>query len=519
MWLKSLHLINVKSFADSGEVMFSKGINVLVGPNNAGKSVLLKSIYTVQGPENSNIAGDFLTRTLRVGAVEQEVRLVLAEPNKKQLRILQPNFDITNWTPEFRFISKQNQIQSLMRKNNPSTDFLPFNGPICLQREPDNLIYPYFSNRKPTGFDLAINSQNEIVVEEVFTHLPAKIDRISNSRHHGYASFESACNKCFQLQISTAAYHHGKQAGLMLRDGSLLPVDAMGEGTSAVLTLLSHLCVAKGKIFLIEEPENDIHPKALKALLEVIIKSSQENQFIVSTHSNIVLSVLGGVPDAHVFSLKMQLEKDTEIPTSTCTLLDGDPESRIRLLEDLGYQPSDLYLYDAYLVLEESTAEQIIRDFLIPQMFPALRGRLRTISARGVTNVAPYFEDFYRLFVYLHTAPQYRHRAWVAVDAGTEGAEVVSKLTEKFHTWPSTHFRTWSKTVFEDFYPPQFKAETDRAMAIQSKKQRQDEKGKLAKSVLAWCVANPGEAKKWFTDTAPDVIALLTEIQFAIVNR
>ena len=70
--------------------------------------------------------------------------------------------------------------------------------------------------------------------------------------------------------------------------------------------MLAEITLAKNKLFLIEEPENDLHPKALKALLELILESSASNQFVISTHSNTLIGpsknfwvgdpfVLGGV--------------------------------------------------------------------------------------------------------------------------------------------------------------------------------------------------------------------------------
>lgn len=53
MWISKLLLRNYKGFKDSGLIEFCKGINVLVGANNAGKSTILKSIYMLQ-KMNSN---------------------------------------------------------------------------------------------------------------------------------------------------------------------------------------------------------------------------------------------------------------------------------------------------------------------------------------------------------------------------------------------------------------------------------------------------------------------------------
>ena len=51
----------------------------------------------------------------------------------------------------------------------------------------------------------------------------------------------------------------------------------MGEGVTNILGLITDLCVAENNIFLIEEPENDIHPKALKALLDLIASKADAN--------------------------------------------------------------------------------------------------------------------------------------------------------------------------------------------------------------------------------------------------
>jgi hypothetical protein len=294
-------------------------------------------------------------------------------------------------------------------------------------------------------------------------------------------------------------------------------VEKLGEGTPSILALLAHLAVAKGKLFLIEEPENDLHPRALKALLSFIACSSQENQFLISTHSNIVVSHLGAVPEARVFSLEMKLDPE-QIPTSTCGLLGSDPESRARVLLDLGYAPSDLYLYDAYLVLEESTAERILRDFVVPYMFPKLQGKLRLVAAGGSGKVEPTFDDFHRLFVFLHVTPQYQSRAWVAIDAGPEGEAVVAKLRGRFKTWPASHFRCFGADKFESYYPSRFQAEAAGVLGLQNKQERRTQKGTLAERVAAWCIDHPYEAKAWLTENAKDVIELLAAIQAALVT-
>jgi hypothetical protein len=98
--------------------------------------------------------------------------------------------------------------------------------------------------------------------------------------------------------------------------------------------------------------------------------------------------------------------------------VENTPENRLRVLKQLGHEVFDFDLFKGYLLLEESSAERIIRDLLIPEFTPSLLGKLKTISCRGVTNVSASFEDFLRLFVFIHSAPAYKGKAWVLVDGG-----------------------------------------------------------------------------------------------------
>src|SRR5260370_14047342 len=48
MWISSIELSNIKSFEDSGVINLDKRMNILIGPNNAGKSVIIKALYLLQ---------------------------------------------------------------------------------------------------------------------------------------------------------------------------------------------------------------------------------------------------------------------------------------------------------------------------------------------------------------------------------------------------------------------------------------------------------------------------------------
>jgi predicted ATPase len=512
MWLKSIKLRNIKSFADSGVPEFSKSINLLVGPNNSGKSAILRSIQMLQPFENSADLGGFFNNYVRLRATEASIELELSEPEPQQLT---PN-------PQFQKIAKNSNIAFAFNRNvGGGVEMkLKLNGnlhsttfPACISREPTNFMYPYFSRRKPGGFNEQINLKNAQTIEETMQQLPSKLDRLASRRNSTFNSFQRVCQEALGFTVACPYSGGGKQAGLDLEDDSFIPVSAMGEGTLNILVLLVHLAPASGKLFLIEEIENDLHPAALKPLLEFIIEKSKSNQFIISTHSNIVVRHLGSALDAKVFSLKTKLDGTTGIPTSICELVPDNPSDKLELLESLGYEPFDFYLWKGYLILEESTAELVINKVLVPWFFPSLSTRLKTIAASGVGDVERRFQEFRRVFVFVHSAEQYRNRGWVVVDSGDEGEKVVSRLRSAFKKdWPEDHFQCLPAPQFENYYPTHFQEESSRVFQLPHGKNKQDAKGKLAEKVVEWALANRAEAEAQFRESAGDVLQLLGTI-------
>jgi hypothetical protein len=298
----------------------------------------------------------------------------------------------------------------------------------------------------------------------------------------------------------------------MLEDDSIIPIAAMGEGTINLLSFLVHLVSSSGKLFVIEEIENDLHPKALKSLLEFCVTQSQTNQFIISTHSNVVLRCLGTGTTAKIFAVEMELETSSKLPTSKCRPLSDRPEERVKLLEDLGYEPFDFFLWKGYLILEESTAEKLIREFFIPFLVRGLHGKLATISAGGISEVEPRFIDFMRVFVFIHTAPQYKERGWVAVDGDSEGKQVIERLRKAFKMWPEHHFRQFSKHHFEEYYPAAFRTRVAEVLAMPHGQGKQTAKGKLVEDVVAWAVEDLERAQNEFNLCAKEVLDLLRDI-------
>jgi AAA domain, putative AbiEii toxin, Type IV TA system len=512
MKISSVHIENFKSFASTGEISLGQ-VNVLVGRNNHGKSAFIRAIHLMQqGPE-------LTVNDIRIGAQQAVIEITLE--SEDLLPELQHYYGKTA-DKYYKNESKNGSLRAeitLFRQSNGTFSFefgFPNWSPALIRAiEPDNFIYTYLSKRKVMAFDRAVDVDRARAVVSDMRYLVAKVARLANPDYERYEEYTKLCNAVLGFRITAYPAPGGQQAGIPIGAHGHIPIESMGEGVSSQLGLITDLCMADGNLLLIEEPENDIHPEGLKTLLNVIAEKSERNQFIVSTHSNIVTRYLGAIPDSKVFEFESEYKRN-EVPTSAILEVEPTAEARIEVLRRLGYELSDFDLWDGWLILEESSAEVIIR-YLVPWFAPSL-SRVRTVAAGGTSKVRPTFDDFHRLFLFSHLEPQYRGRAWVVVDGDNEGQKVITGLKTAYKDWPPDHFTTWSQPDFEHYYPSQFARQVKDVLA-KPHDEKPAAKKRLLDEIKAWCEANQKDAKAAFAASAAEVIKKLKEIDQSLRVR
>ena len=97
-------------------------------------------------------------------------------------------------------------------------------------------------------------------------------------------------------QVTMLNKADGKGIYFQLKDsGQLIPASQVSDGTLLVLAYLSILYLPEPpRLLLIEEPENGIHPKRLRDILEILRKLGNEQshtQVVLTTHSPYVLDL------------------------------------------------------------------------------------------------------------------------------------------------------------------------------------------------------------------------------------
>lgn len=506
MKITTIRLQNFRSFVDSGIIELGQ-VNVIIGKNNSGKSTILRGIQNIQ-QGMSDIYAD-----VRNGTPSCTIELALADDNGFPTWGCPNNYNIslqiTHFTTDHRSGST---IISIQAPDFPRRDG-DFRFPAV---EPSNFIVPYLSKRKAAHYDENTRLQEANAVSTNVGNLAAKLARLGNSSYPRHSAYADACKSILGFTVTAIPSQSGQRPGVYLPDESVVWIDQMGDGVPNIVQLLANLATSSGKLFLIEEPENDLHPTALKSLLNLVAESSKSNQFVVSTHSNIVARYLGSIPNSRLLQVRPEHENVLPI-TAKVEAIEARSDARMLALEDLGYSLTDFDLWDGWLILEESSAERIIRDYIIPWFAPTL-SRVKTVSAGGVDKVEPLFEDFQRMVLYTHLSPAYRWNTWVRVDGDKPGNYLIEKLKSNFEEWPAGRFSTFSMAQFENYYPKHFSADVIKTLSITNKQERRNAKRELLRCVVHWLDEDRERGKAALQESAAEIISDLQTIESTFSN-
>ncbi len=498
MKLKSIVIQNFRSFVSMQDPLEFGDITVLIGPNNVGKTSIIKAISFFQEGLASGFSLD-----CRDTRRETEITLYLEKGNLTSFG-LDKEIHESSFS---RMYIKQLGAEVISISYQDASIGTGLNR--CNSNAPHHAFIPFFSKRKVGSYTESVQNFSGKLILPSLSNFAQKLVGLPAS-NPSYKIYSTACEQVLGFTVCHVESIGGVKPGAFFPDGTPISIEQMGEGVANIAAFLYELAVSKEKIFLIEEPENDLHPNALKALLDLIIESSKNNQFIISTHSNIVLSHLGAEPSTRLYEIK---NKSNSFPVDAeVKEISKNPEDRFRVLNELGYAFTDYQLWDGWLFLEESSAEIIIKKYLIPWFVPALKN-IRTLSAAGVSNVEPLFRDFSRLVLFTHLESVYKNKTWVLVDGDDKGKEIVKKLKHAFKDWPMEKFNCFQEVNFEKYYPAFFSDRIVSTLSITDKEKKRIEKKQLLQDVCSWLDLATDNEKKELKSSANEVINYLKTIK------
>src|SRR5579862_7199376 len=330
MKLVSFSVQNYRSIAKANRIEVGRS-TVLVGPNNEGKSNVLRALVTAMEvlktgsrpviAKGMRIHLPFSLRGGRQYDWEEDfpINLQSAKPEGVSTFSLEFELDdeeIEAFRSEVRSSLNGTLPIQLELGRNSVTFTVPKKGPGGKKlSEKASLIANFVAQRIEFEYIPAIRTAesserivNSLVGKELagLEELPGYkealtkimeiqqpvLDKLSTSVHSTMKAFLPAINSVrFEIAEEQRALALRRSSRIIVDDGTPTDLEHKGDGVQslAALALMRHASEigSKGKSFVIaiEEPESHLHPSAIHVLRKVINELAQKYQVVITTHS------------------------------------------------------------------------------------------------------------------------------------------------------------------------------------------------------------------------------------------
>ena len=391
-------------------------INLIVGPNNSGKSRLLRSIFKSDKlhyrPAGFNWAGlqakllEVHTRVTQVlqrpivgygslnadtfGSWANRSWMDAVRPDWRTLRDLVANLvNNENFNPRTQGgMGSADQARALHQEMLPlfhelselikENEFLDSENPRCYipilrglravqEINPVNLSNGNFLDcyAERTCRDYKIESNS---TRQVFTGL-RMYDNLKSLSLGSRALRQRVVD--YQHFLSRTLFE-GRAIELTPLEGSDVihvnldgdderPIHELGDGIQAIIILTFHAFTADAPtLFFIEEPETNLHPGMQRKLLEVFSNERLLNrhQYFMTTHSNHMLDMAADYGKCATYLVRKDTKQTPQFRVSNVSAKDRS------ILEALGARASSVFLTNATIWVEGVTDRRYLREYL-----------------------------------------------------------------------------------------------------------------------------------------------------------
>jgi ABC-type branched-subunit amino acid transport system ATPase component len=406
MHIEYASVINYKSFLSQTDIVFKSGLNVIIGRNDVGKTALTEALSTnfVDKPHLSSATVPTIARS--PSDQESRVDLTLSLSRDEVLELLKPSFLI--YVPvinranidgemqrfELAFSNTPHKITFRFRPRIPkNATFAAFDGPLpttpnihnfglfhinpdgqltrqsgtysvhIQQSFPSNLtaplldrIFAFRAERMNIGESEAGPSMD---LKPDASNLAQVLNVLQSSNPSAWERYNRLVSIVFpHIRQVTAPPVGSGRVGIKVwsiepqseRTDLAIPLSESGTGISQVLAILYVALTANyPRVIIIDEPQSFLHPGAVRKLLDVL-KEFKEHQYIVSTHSPMVIS--SAEPESTLVVRKENSESTIEHINAT------ERQELEMIFSEVGARLSDVFGADHILWVEGRTEEE-----------------------------------------------------------------------------------------------------------------------------------------------------------------
>jgi len=393
-------------------------VNLFVGQNNSGKSLLLREILKDKGIKSYLIAEHWVS-----------VNNIIAAHKQRLIEFLSENLMLN-------IIGNQNELSPKTINNM----FKPFDGRNQVLEESMQEIVNNLEQRVKNGFNLFTHSQTNsrtslnpnqqqnvlTLLNDTISSFSAELEHYKPSlqfervycptvrslRRYPNATFlkektekEYSFTKAVKIEngqnlyddildmmtdtheirqkktnfenflseyffegqaISITPNKKKNELSLKIGDETERPIYDLGDGLQMIIILTFPLFLYDAGIILIEEPEVFMHPGLQRKLMETFTShpNSDRFQFLISTHSNHILDTANFTDDVSVYSVRKffpQAKSDSKNANFIVNNLSHGDDSALKLL---GVLNTSVYLANATIWVEGITDMLYLRKYL-----------------------------------------------------------------------------------------------------------------------------------------------------------
>ena len=297
-------------------------INLIIGGNGAGKTFLLKAVYSAmrtleehkRGDDqrtDAEILAEKLYWTFQPDKIGDLVTKGAVNPLHSQVQIDQSDFIYSFGKDTTKKISS---LKNDVPQRASNSIFLPAKEVLSLHQ----IILKSREQDKSFGFD------------DTYLDL-ARALRLSTSRGKSYPEFSNSRRRLEEILDGRVEYDDSSGHWQYKKGNQKFPIGVTSEGIKKIAildTLLGNRYLDTTSIVLIDEPESALHPVAISQFLEIVsVLSERGIQFFLASHSYFVVKKLYLIAQAKNLSIPVISAHNGQ--WAAANLEDGMPDNMI----------------------------------------------------------------------------------------------------------------------------------------------------------------------------------------------
>lgn len=283
-------------------------LHALIGPNDSGKSTTLRALRTVTQFAMGNFGNDPdnnprpFDPMLRPRPKNLKIRIVYSDASGYCVRtdegldeiresvfqggeIVARDMSGRGWNRN-GIVLGGNNIQG--NAGSASAISERASTATLVRFDPDSLRQPG---------KLIPESQAIRFLDDRGTGLAGVFDAIVNRDAEAFAQIQANLRRLFpnvaKLGLSNVS-DSLKEVAVTLTDGSRVSAKGMSEGLLYYLGFAALQHISDCRLFLVEEPENGLHPARIAEVMRTLREISKNSQVVIATHSPLVVNELNG---------------------------------------------------------------------------------------------------------------------------------------------------------------------------------------------------------------------------------